>query len=625
MNNYRKRVTLPSLGRVSINFYCISKVIVDLYDKYDEFSRQKKINHLGLISLEIDGASHTRYDYVMLQCALSDVLDKLHKGSSSQGSIKVNKQKFSGNSLLKSWFLLSNFGHLKNTFGDERSLLLYIKKRKGFKSKILKSISSVLLKDWSEKVIDNFEYYNFHYVLAIYRVCKSTRNTDKKDEIMLVLELLLIDVNKQRYSLNKAKLLQLKSLFNKIRDISIVTIDGHYSHTPLSIDLISSLVSFDEIEGGVEGKDISISLKPLKSLLHDEIYLAPMVLANQRTYEVNSLDKMFSLPQNSISYDKIIREAISDGILTDHKRTLYPFCRMYIKDNMQSSGSFYDEFRQITLRVKKNCPNVDAYIDINPYTNIQSVDFFISDKFENIHLPKLLSNISNLIKDQINNLFSHIGNNYNDVLNQVTRLANENNIPEDIINIIISDKYDVVRNKTWEQAKLDLFPTYRDLIWSTLKHFIKSEFRLEIEHSSTSYDNYSFSFPELGDQHLFSTLSDAISQEVDPDRIHEIKMLENASKRKFNGFKIACLVRINILDMTKSPDKMKTTDIDAVLLKISEDSIKLELFEAKNHKRSKEKVAVKDLRALLVPILNKKCLYTVTEVKGFGGKLTISI
>merc|ERR1711974_444209 len=110
----------------SVNFYCCSASMFEVYEKLNEFERQKKINHLGLISRELDGAKHTRYEYLMLQCALSDVLDKLHKGViSAQGNLKVDSVPLQGNALLKCWFMLSNLGHLKSTYGDEKSLIQY--------------------------------------------------------------------------------------------------------------------------------------------------------------------------------------------------------------------------------------------------------------------------------------------------------------------------------------------------------------------------------------------------------------------------------------------------------------------------------------------------------------------
>ncbi len=369
MKTYRKKVTLPSLGIISVNFYCASATIYEVYEKLKEFERQKKINHLGLITTEIDGATHTRYEYLMLQCALSDILDKLHKGVVAQGTLKVAGKSYLGNGLLKTWFMLSNLGHLKNTYGDEKTLIQYALKRPGFKSRILTPIRSPLLKQWCKNVIENFEYHKFHYVIAIHRIYRELRRqVEKQDLIAMFAELLLVDVDTITLKVNHTRLIQLRSLFKKIRDISIVTIDGHYSHTPLTIDLMSSLVSFDEIEGGVFGGDISSSIQPLRRMLCEEIYLNPYVLANQRSYEVKALKSILELPNTNRTYDELITKGIHRGYLSQHKRSLIPFYRVEIPKEIQPDTAFYDEFRNVSLAAKKGSRNVEAYLDVNPYT-----------------------------------------------------------------------------------------------------------------------------------------------------------------------------------------------------------------------------------------------------------------
>ena len=158
---------MPSLGRVSINFYDAAQSSFDLYESTNEFSRQKCIKQLGLIAEVIEGASHTRYEYLMMQCALADILDNLHKGASAaQGSISLDGNKITGNSLIKSWFMLSNFGHAKNTYGDEKSLHLFLKKRPGFRSCLLAPIKDEKLRNWCGSILDEFYYHKFHFVVV---------------------------------------------------------------------------------------------------------------------------------------------------------------------------------------------------------------------------------------------------------------------------------------------------------------------------------------------------------------------------------------------------------------------------------------------------------------------------
>lgn len=57
----------------------------------------------------------------MLQCGITEITRKMHSGDAdlALGSLKINGITYNGEAILKSWFLLSNLGHAKNTLGDE--------------------------------------------------------------------------------------------------------------------------------------------------------------------------------------------------------------------------------------------------------------------------------------------------------------------------------------------------------------------------------------------------------------------------------------------------------------------------------------------------------------------------
>lgn len=625
----RKKLTLPNLGQVSINFHGdFCECVISLYEKTNEFERQKDINHLGLIASELDGASHTRYEYVMLQCAVVDILDRLHKGNSSaQGSIKFRSAEFTGNSILKSWFLLSNFGHLKNTFGDEKALLLYIHKRVGFKTTILNKIDSKALRDWCSAVIDDFAYEKFHYVLSIYRTCKEVRNTAERDKLLLLYELLLVDIEELTAEVNKVKVHQLRELYKKIRSISIVAIDSYYSPTPLSIDLAAFLVSVDEIEGGVFGKNLDSSLTPFRLHLYEEIYLNPQALANQRSYEIQALESLSKLPRNPTSYGKIIKSALFDGLVKNHTKFLSPFCRLAIPESIQPQTPFINEFRNISLKTRKNCKGVEAYLDTNPYTNIRYADFFVTNNFKQDSLPKLLFNICSLISDQFDHCLRNMFEEYNSYLSELAEMAINSGIEQEIVDEILFNPTNVMIEKSWRTMSSTIFPYFQSLLWSVLRYVFKENYRIEIAPDTKPYPNFSLSFKALGDDYLMDTLEMAINAEShDEDRVHELKMLKKSANRFFDGYKIVCPVRIYIYDMTKPPEKTLVTDIDAVILKVSENKMSLELLEAKNNRKKLQRCskATKDLRNNLVPVLNKGIRYRIQKSLNFGSKLVIS-
>ena len=119
----RIKEDIPILGSVTVNFLDLSNRIYTLYESTEEIKRQKRSPHLGLISHAFRSSSHCRFDYLILQCVISEIIENTFKGTTNaQGSIKVNGKSYLGNDIIKSWILLSNFGHCKNTIGDEKTI-----------------------------------------------------------------------------------------------------------------------------------------------------------------------------------------------------------------------------------------------------------------------------------------------------------------------------------------------------------------------------------------------------------------------------------------------------------------------------------------------------------------------
>ncbi len=624
----RINVTLPSLGKINVNFYCSSAEICDLYYKRDEFNRQKNIKHLGLISTVFEGASHSRYEYLMLQAGLSDIFDNLHKGSTtaSQGNIKVGGVNYLGNGLLKSWFLLSNFGHAKNTIGDEKVLLLLSLRNRGFLSQLISPIKDNDLREWSLEKIENFQYTDFHHILSIRRVYKELpRQLERKERIINLYKLLLLDYEKINLKVNRLKLDQLKRIYKTIRSLSIVEIDGLHSHIPISVDLTSIILSLDSIENSYRNTYLIDSLKPILSKMYDDIYLDKDVLATQRDYELKCFDYIHKQPKTSASYEKLIIKALQEGISPLGKSKLTSFARLSITKKMQPDTKFYDEVRNIQT-VKRGCKGVDSSLDENKITFVRYADFFIDKEIFSIcNLPRLVFNISNLIQDQIN----HLAENSNFSLYRLMREFRENSVKfgveDEVINNIIKDtKYTIALN-VYESFKTDIFPAFRDLLWSILTFFIKGNFIIDINSENKPYDIFTMKFPGDSFSLIRENIEKAIAHENnDVDRVHELQQLKLSACRKYEGYVFVCLSRVTIFNPEKPPSERLVTDIDSTVIKVRKDELILELHESKNYKKNPEGAAVKDIREKLIPTLNANAKgYRVKKVNRMGAKCVI--
>ncbi|MCB2168151.1 MAG: hypothetical protein KQI78_10835 [Deltaproteobacteria bacterium] len=623
----RKSVALPILGQININFYCLSSEVVSLYEKTDEFERQKKIRHLGLISKVFEGASHTRYEYLMLQAGLTDLLDNLHKGSAtlSQGDVKIDGKNCMGNGILKTWFLLSNYGHAMNTIGDEKSLLLFSHSQPGFKTNLIAPIRDLKLRQWAIDTIDNFKYVDFHHILSLRRIYKELpRQLDKQNELAKIYKLLLMDANEVGIRVNASKLEQLKKLFKTIRALAIIAIDGHYSHSPITVSLISSIISIETFENTYRGIYLLEQFKPVLSSLHESLYMEKRVLAAQREYEVQSLKYLGNRRKSNSSYENSIQRAMTKGLIDYNECNLKPFFRLKISEKMYEGVSFYEEFKALQ-NAKNNCEGVEVSLDINPISKMRCADFFINkNEFSPENLPRFVFNISKIIRSKIRYLIDNLSRDLKSLTDEIVDNAVDAGINQKIITDVISNSNKTLASHVWKGFQTEIYPAFKDLFWSILSYFIKDPFQIDIQIPKKEYDIFGMKFPNIS-LGLSDNINAAINiEKEDKSRAHELNQLLRSVNRSFDGYVLVCLARIVIYNPTKAPNERLVTDIDSCIIKAGKDMAIVELHEAKFLKRNRENRAVKEIRKNIVPVLSNNAKgYRVKKVKGFGGKLVI--
>ncbi|MEW4328364.1 hypothetical protein Q0N12_17070 [Rossellomorea marisflavi] len=621
------KVNLPTLGVVSINFRDISAEVVDLFNNIREFSRQKGIKHLGLIAEVFEGSSHSRYEYVMLQCAFVDLVENQYKGSPNiaLGGLTINGQEISGNAIIKSWFLLSNFGHTKYTYGDEKSLILFAIKNKGFRTQLLKPIKDKSLKKWCQKVILNYDYSHMNFVLAIIRIYKETfRNVKLRVSLLQVLKLLLLKSDEFDIKVSMEKLEQLKKIYNVIRELSIITIDGHYSHIPININSIAAIISMGEIEKNYNNNSLTKQLKPIISLLHDEIYLNKNVLELQRNYEIESQEVLQTY--KSVGLSKLLTLAFSDGLLTDKNTNLKHFARLEIGDDLQNGDDFKLQLKKLE-KVRTGCRDTDYYIDSNPISGLKYIDIFLNEgRFNKKQLPALVFNICNFIYELTDDLEDNANYDVDIVLDYAMNLSNKYNVDIEELSHLLLAARKLTYPELNRRYRENIIPLFKELLWSVMRYFIDEKYFLDIDIHTKKYPPFNFKLNEMSNELFLEKFDSAINNENNFDRAAEIKQLKRSAGRQFEGYKLASLTRITIYDLSKPPGSRIVTDIDSVLIKVNKNNFIIEFHETKNTKRKQESNAKKDLRNKFVNVLNTNAKgYRISGVKGMGAKLVLKI
>ncbi len=622
-NSYSLNVNLSFIGNVRINYYGISNEIAQLYLKENEFERQKNIKHLGVIADVMESSNHSRFEYLMLQCFLTDVIENTYKGTPNAiGSIKIDGKEYFGNSLLKTWFLISNFGHCYKTIGDEKSLLLFTNERKGFKSELLNNIEDNELKIYAENVINQFDYPNFHHLLAIWRINKIIRNKNKKKQILKIYKLYLLKETKVK--VNRAKLDLLKHLAKYSRELAVISIDGHNTHIPFTINPLSTLMSVDIYESKLKNQSVFNVLEPLVSILVKEIYLNKEVLTKQREYEVNSLNAIRKYPKNRKGYNDIIKNAFEKGLIQSKEIKLEHFHRFNLKIDFIQRDQIFNEYRNIQT-VKRNCSDVESSLDTNFISKEKILDFYVNSNFTNKQFPVFIYNICRLLENEFEKTVEKEIRKHSEFIGHLNLELTEK-IPSE------QDRQEVIRNSLkyffkYVNEKVDTnLPGFQNLITSILDYFIDERYTYEISDGTSSYDHIGVNFENIEIGHLLRNLRKAIKYEKDLDRIHEINHIQNGLKKKFKGFILCSISRINIYDFSQSPNRRLITDIDSLIVKIDKNEFIIEFNETKNTKKQAVSNAKKDLKNNLVPILNKNAKgYRILPVKDFGAKLRIKL
>lgn len=610
---------IPVLGKVFINFLDLSAKIFDIYKKEDEINRQKSSAHLGLISKAFNGINHSRYDYLILQCVISELAGNTFQGTNiAQGSIKINSKKYFGNDIIKSWFLISNFGHCLNTIGDEKALLLKAFQRKTAKTNLLSQIKDEELKIWSKDVIENFDYVNFHHILAIRRIYKSLkRRVLLQNEIITIYKLLLLPSSQSKSIACFDKIQQLKTTHNNIRKLAIISLDTQNSSLPVSIDILSTVLSFDFYDNKFEQLKIDKIFDPLISLLYDNLYLNKKSQTHQREYELKALEEI------SDDYNSSIEKSIKEGLAVVNDCTLEHFVRVELHVNNTKEKDLTLLLRNV-LTVQRGVPFAEASVDYNPFTSSRIIDFYIKPELLKLSLfPRYLYNIANIIHKQSEGTANYLIDQKEPIINALIEGMTNLNLNEDERNTIIEPFKKSFHNEIKEQIILKNIPSFKNILWAVLKIHLKENYYFDINYHLSNEYNY-FGVKHNDEDYLIEEINKAINVNADLDRIHELKQLLKSAKRKFNGYTIACLERITIYDYSKSPDKREVTDIDSLILKFNNDVLFLELHESKNTKKP-YRDAKNDINKKMIKTLSKKAIgnYKISEIKNFGAKIVI--
>lgn len=286
---------LPGYGFA--NCYLIGEAI-DVMDMLDEdriVEKMQKTCQLGTMKYVYPGAHHTRYEYVFTQLMLisniatSDNCRNIELSmSSSLAEYEQYGYKLSGSALMQCLSILSNAGHMYDTFTASRILLRLLseskKEKTPFYTVYKRNLPSNIRKKFDE-LLDMGNYYKLHlfHIVQIIQGMSRAKKSKKLCELCIHIVSQLIDP-----SLVKNEATQrIFYLYKKIRKIAYLSVDMVYTPASFGANLsrmvysISSYVDdlFDETSA------MNRSIQQLEDIIHQQIYDSPMCILNTTRIE----------------------------------------------------------------------------------------------------------------------------------------------------------------------------------------------------------------------------------------------------------------------------------------------------------------------------------------------------
>ena len=300
---------IPGIGIYNLDIERANsvKILYDFLDEVGEIDRLKNLDHLGIVREVIDGARHSRFDYIALIFALIDnwaqKVEEIHASSRVNVEPEPEQGKeVKGKDLIKCWVLLFNIGHLDWTFFTERVLLEVLHERK-LHTKLIEGIEDKEIKEKAEKIFEFNDYNHFYQILAYLRFKFLYEKYRKKiDEIWFkryeyMFKKYIVDDFSDE--VKESNTIYLKDLYRNVRNIAFLLLDSFYTPSGLNLspvllfdnpELIRSII-FDETE-------ISNTLKFLNRQLYKSVYLNEKVLAIQSLYYDRLKEELLSKVEN---------------------------------------------------------------------------------------------------------------------------------------------------------------------------------------------------------------------------------------------------------------------------------------------------------------------------------------
>lgn len=624
---HRIQSTLPALGTIPIDFHNESFEVVKMMgDK--EFSRLRKVAHLGIVSSIFTGANHSREEYMLLQCAVIGLLAKLHKGNESfalSSTVKLNRitnPVSSGEELLKIWALLGNYGHTKFTYGVERGILQAAKRNDDLYKWITNCKNITDIKNWCKKVIDEYQDTNMHYVICLARLqfLRERKYYHYIRNLVLPVEDLFPNNKSAQFKINR-----LRDLFSRIRMLCMATLDSYYSHQPISIQLNSAILGLSEYTPPIgETSSFEKVLIETNSWLAEELYLHPRSCAATTSYQIKAeklISERFSKCDTPDKKKGFLLGLIHSGIGGNPDNILSPLVRLKFENT-----ELFDRLNLniLSKRLQRQIafpPKTYISVSKNPFNGNLYFDIFRRNNECNINdVSRIYSKVLNWLLRQLNKL---VKKKLNDLIPKELHGKLPSKEIEDLEKFFSTVEIEKQLSNVFTMLNVFINNTLPDNLKSKIKEFVPTKNRELPILVKLEYKN-KIVFDQITDK--LKTHITQNPQNLSADSLQEIKALNSLVKRSKAKFILVCTEKFVIHNKYNEIDDRD--ELDGIIIEVFEDELRFTIIEAKNlgSASKNENKAYKQLDKTRKIISSKiKAKYKRQKIKRLGAYLRYSI
>lgn len=390
---------LPAIGAFRVNLHSESERVLEFFGD-EELARLGRIDHLGAATVAFPGVNHKRLEYVLLQCAIAQIVAKLYKDNADLAL--ANSVELSGSSsrvssaeeLLKCWALLGNIGHPNWTFSTERVLMNGALKEPKLETWLISGAIESDLREWARNAIQSCDDRRARLLVTLLRLKEQRPYDSRKYLFRHMIRNFVLPQDKLTFSTAAArkKITRLRLLHDQIQLLAMVMLDAYHSHSPVRLQLLPALQELAEsVTQAARLQRFMGVISSTAGWLADEVYLHPTAVAVQYAYESRcsrSVVKKFRESSRTASGRRqFLRNILSDGFSRPRASELEPLVRLTFarhRPNLLGVDTRPSRIARLNSRISVK-PSTFVSIEDNWFTGATHLDLLYNPRSINAH------------------------------------------------------------------------------------------------------------------------------------------------------------------------------------------------------------------------------------------------